>query len=122
MSAAVAVEALVKRYGRTVALDGVSFAVAAGEMFALLGPNGAGKSTLLHILCTLLKQDGGRARIAGIEVRENPLGARKHLGVVFQEPSLDDRLTLWENLEFHGLIWSSCGTGARRWSAPSRPA
>ena len=105
MSAAVAVEELVKRYGRTVALDGVSFAVAAGEMFALLGPNGAGKSTLLHILCTLLKQDAGSARIAGVEVRENPLAARKHLGVVFQEPSLDDRLTLWENLEFHGLVY-----------------
>ncbi len=105
MSAAVAVADLMKRYGRTVALDGVSFAVAAGEMFALLGPNGAGKSTLLHILCTLLKQDAGSARIAGVEVRENPLAARKHLGVVFQEPSLDDRLTLWENLEFHGLVY-----------------
>lgn len=105
MNAAVAVENLVKRYGRTLALDGVSFAVAPGEMFALLGPNGAGKSTLLHILCTLLKQDEGSARIAGVEVRENPLAARKHLGVVFQEPSLDDRLTLWENLEFHGLVY-----------------
>jgi ABC-2 type transport system ATP-binding protein len=105
MSAAVAVEDLAKRYGRTLALDGVSFAVAPGESFALLGPNGAGKSTLLHILCTLLKPDAGSARISGIEVGKDPLGARKHLGIVFQEPSLDDRLTVWENLEFHGLVY-----------------
>ena len=105
MTVAVAVDSLAKRYGRTVALDGVSFAVQSGEMFALLGPNGAGKSTLLHILCTLLKADAGSARISGIEVRQDPLGARRHLGVVFQEPSLDDRLTVWENLEFHGLVY-----------------
>ena len=102
---AVTVESLTKRYGRTLALDQVSFSVAAGEMFALLGPNGAGKSTLLHILCTLLRADEGTARIGGIAVEKDPLGARRHLGVVFQEPSLDDRLTVWENLEFHGLVY-----------------
>jgi ABC-2 type transport system ATP-binding protein len=104
-AAAIQVEALTKRYGRTIALDGVSFAVAQGEMFALLGPNGAGKSTLLHILCTLLRPDSGSASIGGVNVETDPRGARRHLGVVFQEPSLDDRLTVWENLEFHGLVY-----------------
>jgi ABC-2 type transport system ATP-binding protein len=75
------------------------------ELFALLGPNGAGKTTLLHILCTILRPDSGTARINGIDVVKNPLEGRRTLGVVFQEPSLDDRLTLYENLNFHGLVY-----------------
>ena len=94
-----------KRYGRTLALDAVSFDVAANELFALLGPNGAGKTTLLHILCTILKPDSGTATISGIDVVGRPLLARQNLGVVFQEPSLDDRLTVYENLNFHGLVY-----------------
>jgi len=94
-----------KRYGRTLALDAVSFEVAANELFALLGPNGAGKTTLLHILCTILKPDGGTASINGVDVVARPLQARQNLGVVFQEPSLDDRLTVYENLNFHGLVY-----------------
>src|SRR5581483_11112487 len=86
---AVRVEALVKRYGRVLALDEVSFAVQANELFALLGPNGAGKTTLLHILSTILRPDSGRAELAGVDVVRQPLRARRHLGVVFQEPSLD---------------------------------
>jgi len=104
-SAAVEIDHISKRYGRTVALDDVAFAVARGSVFALLGPNGAGKTTLLHILCTILKPDSGTARIGGIDVMQGPLKARSHLGVVFQEPSLDDRLTVVENLEFHGLVY-----------------
>ena len=76
-----------------------------GELFALLGPNGAGKTTLLHILCTILKPDSGTATLAGYDVVRQPLRARKRLGVVFQEPSLDDRLTVYENLNFHGLVY-----------------
>jgi len=102
---AVEIDRLSKRYGRTLALDAVTFEVPRGDVFALLGPNGAGKTTLLHILCTILRPDGGAARIGGIDVVKNPLGARRHLGVVFQEPSLDDRLTVEENLEFHGLVY-----------------
>ena len=102
---AVEIEGLTKRYGRTLALDGVSFAVARNELFALLGPNGAGKTTLLHILCTILKPDGGSARISGVDLVKHPLEGRRHIGVVFQEPSLDDRLTLYENLNFHGLVY-----------------
>jgi ABC-2 type transport system ATP-binding protein len=93
-----------KRYGRTLALDEVTFDVKAGEFFALLGPNGAGKTTLVHILCTILKPDSGIAKIAGRDVVREPLRARSRLGVVFQEPSLDDRLTVYENLNFHGLV------------------
>ncbi len=104
-SAAVEIEHISKRYGRTLALDDVSFDVARGDVFALLGPNGAGKTTLLHILCTILRPDGGTARVGGVDVMKNPLGARRSLGVVFQEPSLDDRLTVEENLEFHGLVY-----------------
>jgi ABC-2 type transport system ATP-binding protein len=94
-----------KRYGRTMALDGVSFEVRPNELFALLGPNGAGKTTLLHILCTILRPDGGSASISGVDVVAHPLQARQNIGVVFQEPSLDDRLTVYENLNFHGLVY-----------------
>jgi ABC-2 type transport system ATP-binding protein len=102
---AVQIEGVTKRYGRTLALDNVSFDVRPNELFALLGPNGAGKTTLLHILCTILRPDSGTARISGIDVVKNPLEGRRNLGVVFQEPSLDDRLTLYENLNFHGLVY-----------------
>jgi ABC-2 type transport system ATP-binding protein len=104
-AAAVEVDGLVKRYGRTLALDGVSFAINRNETFAMLGPNGAGKTTLLHILCTILRPDGGTASVDGCDVDRNPLGARRRIGVVFQEPSLDDRLTVYENLNFHGLVY-----------------
>ena len=102
---AVEIDGVTKRYGRTLALDNVSFQVRPGELFALLGPNGAGKTTLLHILCTILQPDSGTARIGGVDVIKYPLDGRRHLGVVFQEPSLDDRLTLYENLNFHGLVY-----------------
>jgi ABC-2 type transport system ATP-binding protein len=109
--AAIEVQALVKRYGRILALDEVTFDIARNELFALLGPNGAGKTTLLHILCTILRPDGGAARVDGHDVDKDPLGARRRIGVVFQEPSLDDRLTVFENLNFHGLVY---GVPARR--------
>jgi ABC-2 type transport system ATP-binding protein len=101
----VEVRDLVKRYGRTLAVDGVTLTVERGERFAVLGPNGAGKTTLIHVLTTLHRADSGTAAIAGIDVHRQPLRARRHLGVVFQEPSLDTRLTVMENLEFHGRIF-----------------
>jgi len=94
----ISVQDLHKSYGTTEVLRGVSFDVHPNELFALLGPNGAGKTTLLHILCTILRPDEGTARINGVDVVRNPRKARRDLGVVFQEPSLDDRLTLYENL------------------------
>src|SRR5262245_46256646 len=102
---AVAIGGVSKRFGRTLALDNVGFDVRRNELFALLGPNGAGKTTLGHILCTILRPDSGTARIDGIDVIKDPRAARRSLGVVFQEPTLDDRLTLYENLNFHGLIY-----------------
>ena len=111
---AVEIDGVSKRFGRTLALDKVGFDVRPNELFALLGPNGAGKTTLGHILCTILKPDSGTARIGGIDVVKHPLPARQSLGVVFQEPSLDDRLTSYENLNFHGLIYGVPGAQRRR--------
>ena len=101
----VRVDGLSKRYGRTLALDGVSLAIRPNELFALLGPNGAGKTTLIHILCTILAPDAGTVTLAGFDVVRQPRKARQNLGVVFQEPSVDDRLTVFENLNFHGLVY-----------------
>lgn len=103
--AAIHVSGARKTYGRVVALDRVSFEVHPGELFALLGPNGAGKTTLIHALCTIHGLDDGSAKIHGVDVAKHPRRARSHLGVVFQEPSLDGRLTVDENLDFHGRIY-----------------
>ena len=101
----VAVRDLRKRYGRTVALDGIDLEIQRGQRYAILGPNGAGKTTLIHILCTILQPDAGSAIVDGFDVVKQPRQARRRLGVVFQEPSLDTRLTVGENLEFHGRIF-----------------
>jgi ABC-2 type transport system ATP-binding protein len=101
----VEVRGVTKRYGRTLALDDVSLSIRTGERYAILGPNGAGKTTLIHVLCTIHPPDSGTATVSGHDVRRSPLKARRHLGVVFQEPSLDTRLTVRENLEFHGRIF-----------------
>jgi ABC-2 type transport system ATP-binding protein len=102
---AIQISGVSKRYGRTEALIDVSFDVGQGELFALLGPNGAGKTTLLHIICTILQPDKGTVRIDGVDALVHPTHSRRNLGVVFQEPSLDDRLTVYENLNFHGLVF-----------------
>jgi ABC-2 type transport system ATP-binding protein len=103
-----------KRYGRTLALDDLHFEVRDEELFALLGPNGAGKTTLLHILTTILRPDAGSVRISGVDIVAHPTKARQNIGVVFQEPSLDDRLTVFENLDFHGLVFGVPGALRRR--------
>lgn len=108
------VQDLSKRFGRTLALDHVDMEVERGAQVAVLGPNGAGKTTLIHILCTLLEPDEGTVSIDGIDVIKDPLGARRHLGVVFQEPSLDTRLTVMENLEFHGRIFGVPAAARRK--------
>ena len=112
--AIVRVNGLSKRYGRTVALDDVSLEIRPNELFALLGPNGAGKTTLIHILCTILAPDSGTVTLAGFDVVRQSRMARRHLGVVFQEPSVDDRLTVFENLNFHGLIYQVPAATRRR--------
>ncbi|WP_417582806.1 ATP-binding cassette domain-containing protein [Pelagibacterium sp.] len=111
---AILVEGVSKRFGRVLALDDVSLSVPQGETFALLGPNGAGKSSLIDILCTISQPDGGRAEIAGIDVVKQPLRARKQLGVVFQEATLDTRLSVYENLDFHGMVYQMSRADRRR--------
>lgn len=99
------VEHLVKNYNKVVAVKDVSFTVAEGQVFGFLGPNGAGKTTTINILCTLLKPTSGRAAVNGWDVLEHPLKVRESIGMVFQDISLDTRLTAWENLDFHGRIY-----------------
>lgn len=96
---------LERRFGDVVAIDRLTFKVAEGELFGFLGPNGAGKSTTLKILCTLLRPSGGRASVAGHDVVRAPSAVRQALGVVFQDPAIDDRLTGRENLEVHARVY-----------------
>jgi ABC-2 type transport system ATP-binding protein len=111
---AILVENISKRFGRVLALDDISLAVPEGDIFALLGPNGAGKSTLIDILCTITRPDGGRAEVAGVDVVRQPHRARRNLGVVFQETTLDTRLSVRENLDFHGLVYQMGRADRRR--------
>jgi ABC-2 type transport system ATP-binding protein len=103
--AAVEVEDLSKQFGTTVAVDRVTFTVGHAEVFAFLGPNGAGKSTTISILCTLTSPSAGSARVAGFDVVANPQAVRRRIGLVFQEPTLDDQLTAEENLRFHAVLY-----------------
>ncbi len=96
---------LICRYGTTTAVDGLSFSVESGEFFALLGPNGAGKTTTLQMLITLLLPTSGQVSVAGFDVVTQPAAVRQTIGVVFQEPALDDRLTAYENLEIHAVLY-----------------
>src|SRR5690606_19666125 len=102
-----AVEAveLGRRFGDVVAVDSVTFSVAQGEFFALLGPNGAGKTTTLHMLTTLLTPTSGRASVMGFDVVREPQKVRQVLGMVFQDPAVDERLTARENLELHAVLY-----------------
>jgi len=101
----VVVRELVKRFGDVEAVSGVSFDVESGEAFGFLGPNGAGKSTTISILCTLLAPSSGSASVAGCDVVRNPLGVRRRIGLVFQDPTLDEYLTAEENLRFHAQLY-----------------
>ena len=102
---AVEVSGLSKRYGDVRAVKDVSFSVAQGEVFAFLGPNGAGKTTTIKMLCTLARPTGGNATVDGFDVRRQPKAVRRHIGLVFQEQTLDDQLTAEENLRFHAVLY-----------------
>ena len=106
---AVRVQHLSLKYGSQVALDDVSLVVQRGSSFALLGPNGAGKSTLMSVLATLLPADQGQVEVAGHDVRRASRKVRLSIGMVFQDPSLDDRLSAEENLDFHGRVYGMTG-------------
>ncbi len=103
--AAITVEALSRRFNGFTAVDELSFAVPPGEVFGFLGPNGAGKSTTIKMLCTLLKPTAGRATVNGFDVEREPSRVRASLGIIFQDYSLDDRITAEENLRFHCMIY-----------------
>ena len=102
----VSVEGLKKKYkDGTLAVNGISFKIEKGEIFGFLGPNGAGKTTTINILTTLLKATSGKVTIAGADLNKNANEVRKKIGVVFQEPALDGKLTALENLDFHARLY-----------------
>jgi ABC-2 type transport system ATP-binding protein len=102
---AIEVEALTKRYGEIAAVGGVSFTVAPGEVFGFLGPNGAGKSTTINMLCTLARPTSGTARVHGFDVADERDAVRRHIGLVFQDPTLDLLLTATQNLRLHAELY-----------------
>ncbi len=96
-------------YGTQTALDEVSFSVAAGTLFGLLGPNGSGKTTLFRLLATLIPMQSGELSVCGFDVTTQPSSVRRQLGVTFQSPAVDVRLTVAENLKCHGSIYGLSG-------------
>lgn len=97
---------VVKRFaGNIVAVDGISFDVSKGEIFAFLGPNGAGKSTTIKMLTTMLRPTSGQLMLAGHDVTRERDSARKAFGIVFQDPSLDEELSAYENMEMHAVLY-----------------
>ncbi len=103
---AIEVNNLVKRFGDITAVDDISFTVMKGEIFAFLGPNGAGKSTTIKMLTTLLIPTSGKILIDGHDPTTEQDTVRKSFGIVFQDPSLDDELTAYENMDYHGILYS----------------
>jgi ABC-2 type transport system ATP-binding protein len=104
-TSAIQVVDIVKRYGNFTAVDGVSFAVAEGEIFGLLGPNGAGKSTLIRMMTTLLEITSGAAYIEGFDVSKDADKARRAMGVIPQAMTSDGDLTVWENLSIYSKLY-----------------
>jgi ABC-2 type transport system ATP-binding protein len=96
---------LTKKFGDFTAVNDISFQVRRGERFAFLGPNGAGKSTTIKMLTTLLSPTSGTIAVAGHNPANDSHAVRQAIGIVFQDPSLDDDLTAWENMEFHGVLY-----------------
>jgi ABC-2 type transport system ATP-binding protein len=105
MPAMIEVRDLVKEFGTFTAVDHVSFCVPEGEIRAFLGPNGAGKTTTIKILTTMLAPTSGRIRVAGHDPAREQASVRRAFGIVFQDPSLDDELTAYENMELHGVLY-----------------
>jgi ABC-2 type transport system ATP-binding protein len=96
---------LVKNYGDLIAVRDVSFEIAPGEIFAFLGPNGAGKTTTIKMLTTLLRPTSGTVELDGLDPTTQQNETRKRFGIVFQDPSLDEELTAYENMDFHGVLY-----------------
>lgn len=103
--AIIEVSHLTKRFGDFTAVNDVSFTVERGQIFAFLGPNGAGKSTTIKMLTTLLTPTSGDIKLNGFDALRDKDDARKSFGIVFQDQSLDDELTAYENMEFHAVLY-----------------
>ncbi len=97
------------RYGDLTALRDISLTVNAGEIYGLLGPNGGGKSTFFRLLSTMMLPSGGNISVCGFDVKKSPDEVRSQIGVIFQHPSVDDKLTVAENLKYHGLCYGVRG-------------
>jgi ABC-2 type transport system ATP-binding protein len=112
-SAAISVSRLVHRYGERTALAGLDLEIDRGEIFALLGPNGGGKTTLFRLLSTLIPPQEGEIRVLGYDVARQTAAVRERIGVVFQAPSLDKKLTVAENLRHQGHLYGMSGGALR---------
>ncbi len=99
------VSGLSKSFGKIDAVKDITFSVKKGEIFAFLGPNGAGKSTTIKMLTTLLPQSKGTITLNNFDTIKNPDDVRKSFGIIFQDPSIDEDLTAYENMEFHGVLY-----------------
>ncbi len=99
------VKNLTKKFGDFTAVNDISFNVEKGEIFAFLGPNGAGKTTTIKMLTTLLDPSEGEAKVSGFSLKDARDEVRRSFGIVFQDPSLDDDLTAYENMEFHAILY-----------------
>jgi ABC-2 type transport system ATP-binding protein len=108
------VESLSKRFNGFIAVDGISFSVAEGELFGLLGPNGAGKSTTIYMLATLLEPTSGSAHVNGFDIKAKPDSVRSSIGIVFQDPTVDTRLTAYDNLDIHGMLYGMDGESRKK--------
>ena len=102
----ISVSDLTKQFNGLVAVDHITFSVKSGEIFAFLGPNGAGKSTTIKMLTTLLHPTGGTISMNGYDPTTSPHEVRQTFGIVFQDPSLDEELTAYENMEYHGILYN----------------
>lgn len=105
MESIIKAEGLTKKFGSFTAVDDISFDVREGEIFAFLGPNGAGKTTTIKMLTTVLRPTAGKITLAGHDVAKDPHAARKSFGIVFQDPSIDDEMTAYENMELHAVLY-----------------
>lgn len=113
MAIGLEVRDLAKSYGGKRAVDGISFNVKAGELYALLGPNGAGKTTTLRMIAGLLQADAGEIKVFGTDARRDPIAAKKTIAWLPDEPLLYDKLTAWEYLEFVAGLWGVDPAAAR---------
>ncbi|MBN2111710.1 ATP-binding cassette domain-containing protein [Candidatus Woesearchaeota archaeon] len=103
--AVISVKGLTKKFGDFTAVNNISFDVEHGRIFAFLGPNGAGKTTTIKMLTTLLSPTKGRIRVNSYDPMHEKDEVRRSFGIVFQDPSLDDELTAYENMEFHAILY-----------------